>query len=248
MIKNSNTLWRVGLILYRRFGVHSLLGHKSNVFIFKLFGAKAYGEALESHWAKRYSIHLYMSLFMILGIGDKGIKDLVSYLAIFNLAWHFYSLSALAEKYRLYHLQVMDGFFTFTTLFTLMINAGLNQRFALEKCIGEHGFSPYLEIADQQIKSGMSESAAFEELSARFREPLISRYFGCIIQGQRYGNIKMKDDLKQITAENWREKLNLHRKEGERMKTKLLFPLMFIFVGILLILMLPVIVQFNQII
>ena len=247
MIKDSDKFWRLGLSLYRRFGVHGLIGNKSNVLILKLVGAKGYGEALEKHWAKRYSVHLYISLFTILAVGDQGISNFLTYLVIFNLAWHFYSISALTEEYRLYHLQVMDGFFTFTTLFTLMINAGLNQRFALEKCIGDHGFSPYLKIADQQIKSGMPESAAFEELSARFREPLISRYFGCIIQGQRYGNVKMKDDLKQITSENWREKLNLHRKAGEQMKTKLLFPLMFIFVGILLILMLPVIVQFNQI-
>jgi tight adherence protein C len=213
--------------------------------LLQLYGTKEYKPKVEEFWSKKYSLHIYITVAIVLITLRESLLMRIVMMVGGQLSCHYYLHEKFKEQMQTHRQEVLDGFFEFSSLFTLMINAGLNYKRALEESTGHHAFSPYLFKALQQIRTGASEISAFEQIPIQCREPVITRYFACIVQGQRHGNRSMRNDLKRITEENWQEKLKLHKKKGEVLKTKLLFPMILIFVGILSILLLPVMIQFQ---
>ncbi|MBN2899302.1 MAG: type II secretion system F family protein [Clostridia bacterium] len=238
-------MYRIGKWIYRYCPVPKAYGKKVSDCLLQLYGIKEHHQRVQLFWEKKYSIHLYVTFFsLIIGLRERIVTQ-IFLIAMANFVTHYYLHEKLKEAIVLNREKILEGFFEFSSQFTLMINAGLNYRHALEQSIGDHAFSPYLRKALQQISSGVPETAAFDAIPAQCREMVITRYFNCIGQGQRHGNKDLRKDLKRITEENWQEKLKHHRKMGEILKTKLLFPMMIMFVGILGVLLLPVIIQFQ---
>lgn len=238
--------YKVGAVIYQRIRPPRKYEQKVSDSLLRLYGTKSYKEKLYCFWSKKYSLHIYTSLIVILLTVGESLSSQGIFFLGGNVCCHYYLDEKLKEEIETHRRALMNGFFEFSSLFTLMINAGLNYKNALEYSIGDHAFSPYLNEAIRQIKTGKSEILAFEEIPLQCRETVITRYFACIVQGQRHGNRSVRNDLKRITEENWNEKLKLHRKNGEVLKTKLLLPMMLIFIGILGILLMPVMIQFQQ--
>jgi tight adherence protein C len=237
--------YAIGGWLYKKMKPPQSYHQRIKEDLLQLYGTKEYRARVEEFWSKKYSVHLYLTI----GVGLISLKESLLMRIVLmvggHLCCHYYLHEKLKTQMQEHRQEVLDGFFEFASLFTLMINAGLNYKRALEESVGRHAFSPYLRKALQQIRTGTSEISAFEQIPIQCREPVITRYFACIVQGQRHGNRSMRNDLKRITEENWQEKLKLHKKKGEVLKTKLLFPMILIFIGILSILLLPVMIQFQ---
>lgn len=239
-------MYLIGKMIFKRFSAPKKYNQKISDCLLQLYGREEYLSKLNFFWAQKYSFHIYTTLLMvILGLRET-MSTRVFLLILGNFACHYYLYERLKEATSLHRESIIDGFFEFSALFTLMINAGLNYRNALECSIGDHAFSPYIRRALQEINTGVPEITAFGAIPTQCREVIITRYFNCIVQGQKYGNRDLRKDLKRITEENWQEKLKHHRKKGEILKTKLLAPMMMIFVGVLGILLMPVMIQFQS--
>lgn len=236
---------KIGEIVYDKWGAIDPLNKTIRTLLLRQYGPIDYREKLKLFWIKKYTIHFYCLIFSLLVSTEKIVQEKVMIVFFFSFAAHFYLLENLKAIVQKRQEKLLEGFFEFSSLFTLLITAGMTNKKAMQMSIGNHEFSKILNKAYLRMSSGIPEVAAFEEISSSCREPVITRYFGCISQGQRHGNKKLKEDLVRITNENWQEKLKLHRKKGETLKTKLVFPMMIIFTGILLILLLPVIIQFQ---
>lgn len=236
---------KVGELIYSRWGSIEALNKTTRTLLLRQYGPIDYQEKLKDFWIRKYSIHFYCIIFSLLISFDKGLGEKIMFLVFFSFAAHLYLLENLKANVLKRQEALLEGFFEFSSLFTLLITAGMTNKKAIQMSIGHHEFSKVLNRAYLRMTSGIPEVAAFEEISSSCREPVITRYFGCIAQGQRHGNKKLKEDLARITNENWQEKLKLQKKKGETLKTKLVFPMMIIFTGILLILLLPVMIQFQ---
>ena len=239
-------MYTIGHIIYRKVSAPRSYNQKISDCLLQLYGRQEYLSKLQEFWAKKYSLHIYISLIICMISVRETVLTGVFLLLLGNGACHYYLYERIKEAVALHREEIIDGFFEFSALFTLMINAGLNYRNALEYSIGNHAFSPYLKRALQEIQAGVPEILVFSTIPSQCREVVITRYFNCIAQGQKYGNRDLRKDLKRITEENWQTKLKHHRKKGEILKTKLLVPLMIIFIGILSILLMPVMIQFQS--
>ncbi len=238
-------LYFIGEIIYSKWGTIEPLNKSIRTLLLKQYGPIDYREKLKIFWIKKYSIHIYCLFFSIIVSLDKVFQEKIMIIFFFSLAAHYYLLENLKATVLKRQEELLEGFFEFSSLFTLLITAGMTNKKAMQMSIGDHEFSTVLNKAFLRMSSGIPEVAAFEEISSSCREPVITRYFGCISQGQRHGNKKLKEDLARITNENWQEKLKLQKKKGETLKTKLVFPMMIIFTGILFILLMPVMIQFQ---
>ncbi len=238
-------IWCCGELLYRFLPLPKSYNIKVGNMLLQLYGHREYVERIKRFWIRKFGIHLYVVIMTIAVTYKESPTVALAGITFGQIGTHYYIHEKLKERSISHRQNIIEGFFEFSSLFTLMINAGLNYKNALHYSIGDHQFSPYLRNALQKMSSGTSEIIAFEEIPVLCREMVITRYFACITKGLRHGNRHLRKDLQQITTENWQEKLNLHRKKGETLKTKLVLPLMLIFVGILMILLLPVMIQFQ---
>ena len=60
-----------------------------------------------------------------------------------------------------------------------------------------------------------------------------------MIQNMQKGNAEMSYFLKELSDEMWEEKKHLVKRKGEAAKSKLLIPTTMIFIGILIMVMVP---------
>ncbi len=242
---NFDKIYFIGRLVYKKIGILKSRKQALSEKFIKLYGVNNYVYELEKFIIKKYSLHIYFSIFSVLATIHESIKFKIFFIMLFNFICHYYMEQNLNQRVKQYRESVIEGFFEFSSQFTLMINAGLNYKNALYRIECKNNFTPYVEKAKRDIDSGVPEMRAFSEIPVQIREVVITRYFNCIVQAKKYGNRDVIKDLNKITEQNWNEKLKLHRKKAEELKVKLLFPMMFIFIGVLSILMLPVMIQFQ---
>jgi tight adherence protein C len=134
---------------------------------------------------------------------------------------------------------------------TLLINAGMTVSKAWEKTTVESGKSTplYAELNCmlQDIRAGMPEHKAYEEFAKRCRVPVITRFISVILQNIRKGNAELVPILRVFAAECWELRKNTARKYGEEASTRMLLPMMLMFIAILIIVAMPAVLALKSI-
>jgi tight adherence protein C len=137
----------------------------------------------------------------------------------------------------------------FLNKLVLLINAGMTVPRAWEKIVCDRkDMTPLYEELNRtyiEIKNGKAETAAYEDFARRCRVKEITKFIAAIIQNLRKGNGELVALLKLQSNECWQLRKNMARRLGEEASTKLIFPLMIMFVGILIIVILPAIMQLK---
>jgi tight adherence protein C len=132
----------------------------------------------------------------------------------------------------------------------LLVNAGMTLNRAWEKiCKETKQKSPlYQELRTTylQIQGGKSESEAYEEFARRCRVREITKFVTLVIQNLKKGNDDMVPLLRLQAEECWELRKLRAKQLGEEASAKLLIPMMIMFVGILIIVVLPAVLQLNS--
>lgn len=155
----------------------------------------------------------------------------------------------LDEKIKKRNFYIQYDFPDFLNKLVLLINAGMTVNRAWEKIVCDRKtITPlYEELVTTylEIKNGKSEAAAYEDFARRCRVKEITKFVAAIIQNLKKGNAEMVALLKLQSNECWQLRKNMARKLGEEASTKLVLPLMIMFVGILIIVVLPAVMQMK---
>lgn len=179
-----------------------------------------------------------------------GLKDIVLFWGLLNIL--IYALMDLKFKEALknYKRTTMAEFIGFSTRVTLYISGGLTPLQAWEKSISEKEcqFNDHARDLLIRICSGFDIKESLENFASKFREPLINKYVSALIQGMSKGNEDLVNEIKRITNENWQANLRLFQKYGEELSTRLMLPIMMLFLSIMMILLTPVLIQLNALI
>lgn len=150
-------------------------------------------------------------------------------------------------KRRSFYIQY--DFPDFLNKLVLLINAGMTVPRAWEKIVSDRkSMTPLYEELNKtylEIKNGKPEMTAYEDFSKRCRVKEITKFIAAIIQNLRKGNGELVTLLKLQSSECWQLRKNMARRLGEEASTKLVLPLMIMFVGILIIVILPAILQLK---
>ena len=130
----------------------------------------------------------------------------------------------------------------------LLVNAGMTISRALEKIESDNKKdNPIyyeLTLAFGEIRAGKPEGVAYEEFGRRCKIKEVVRFVSVIVQNLRKGGSEVVPVLQVQAMECWEMRKSVAKRLGEEASTKILIPLMIMFVGILMIVITPAILSF----
>ncbi|MEY8338316.1 type II secretion system F family protein [Lachnospiraceae bacterium 62-35] len=124
----------------------------------------------------------------------------------------------------------------------LLINSGMVMREAWNKVAetGDRALYQEMRITTQEMMNGASELDAYRNFAERCSVKEIRKMTSTLIQNMQKGNKEITYFLSEMSAELWEEKKNLVKQKGETAGTKLLLPIGMIFIGILILIIVPI--------
>lgn len=125
---------------------------------------------------------------------------------------------------------------------TLLVNAGLVIREAWTKVAYTSDRALYKEmrLASEEMNNGVSELDAFYNFSQRCAVKEIRKFASILSQNIQKGGSELTMNLRYMNEESWEEKKHRAKRKGETAGSKLMLPLLIMFVGILLMVIVPI--------
>jgi len=206
---------------------------------------------LRVHWGGKISLML-LSLLFTFFIGTFSTPDAGYYIFCILLPFviAYCCDRDLFEKVKKRRLAIQLDFPDFVNKLTLLINAGMTVSKAWEKTSSNNRQTPlYMELGStlQNIRSGMAEHKAYEEFAKQCHVPIITRFISVILQNIRKGNAELVPILRVFANECWELRKNTAKRYGEEASTKMLLPMLLMFVAILLIVGMPAVLALKGI-
>jgi tight adherence protein C len=97
-----------------------------------------------------------------------------------------------------------------------------------------------MQTTVNEMKNGVSEIDAMFNFGSRCIIPEIKKFTSTIVQGMVKGNSDLIIMLQEQSKEVWALKKQNVRRQGEKASSKLMIPMMLMFVGILIMVIVPV--------
>ena len=189
---------------------------------------------------------------MIMSVqGDTSNGALLSVIAIAaNFAVPFLVDTSLKESIEKRRRSIQMEFPEFVNKLTLLVNAGMTISKAWEKIINEntkeHILYDEMRYSLMEIKAGKPEAVAYEEFARRCRVKEVTKFVSVIVMNLKRGGSKVVPVLKAQGNECWEMRKNAARQLGEEASTKILIPLMIMFMGIVLIVSTPAVLSMTS--
>ncbi len=123
----------------------------------------------------------------------------------------------------------------------LLVNAGMILREAW-KTVGESGSRKiYIEMqnASKNIALGYSEVRAYEEFGEACKLPQVKKFVSVLCQNLEKGGGELVHAIKLLASEAWEDKKRVAKQRGDSASTKLIIPVMIMFAGVLMMILLP---------
>ncbi|MDO5407854.1 MAG: type II secretion system F family protein [Eubacteriales bacterium] len=137
----------------------------------------------------------------------------------------------------------------FVNKLTLLVNAGMTISKAWEKIINEnkkqHILYEEMRYALMEIKAGKPEAVAYEEFARRCHVKEVTKFVSVIIMNLKRGGSEVVPVLQAQGNECWEMRKNAARQLGEQASTKILIPMMIMFLGIVLIVSTPAVLSMT---
>lgn len=95
------------------------------------------------------------------------------------------------------------------------------------------------------IDNGVSEKDAYVEFADRCRIQQIKKMVSIICQNLEKGSSELACALKEISIDAWSEKKHIVKRLGENANTKLVIPMMIMFAGIIVMIIVPIVANMN---
>lgn len=158
--------------------------------------------------------------------------------------------SSLGEGVKKKRLAIQMEFPEFVNKLTLLVNAGMTISKAWEKIINEntreHILYDEMRYALGEIKAGKPESVAYEEFARRCHVKEVTKFVSVIVMNLKRGGSEVVPVLRQQGQECWEMRKNAAKELGEQASTKILLPMMIMFLGIVLIVATPAMLSMTS--
>jgi len=192
--------------------------------------------------AERFTLAVVVLVagFVFYGISQEIL--IIGVTAMFAGLAFYYVGSQPSETLRKKSEKILSDFADVVSKLALLVNAGMIMREAWEK-VSETGDSELydeMRLVVVNINNGMSEVDAYTEFGTRCTSPEIKKFTSTIIQGLVKGNRELVEMIKQQSREIWEEKRHRVKQAGEKAASKLLIPICIMFVGVLIMIIVPI--------
>lgn len=157
------------------------------------------------------------------------------------------SLDSKIEKRR---TEIRMEFPEFVNKLTLLVNAGMTISKAWEKITADNKKEGplYDELmrASAEINAGKPEAVAYEDFGKRCKIKEIMKFVSVIVLNLKKGGAEVVPTLRVQGNECWEMRKAEAKKLGEEASSKIMLPLMMMFIGIIIIVATPAILSFSQ--
>jgi len=207
-----------------------------------LYGAKYVEYYLRVIHAQKVTFALTLATASFAVYGLTG--EIAVFLVLFGMAGllYYYFGTLTTKKITERSEEMIDDFAEVISKIALMTNAGmiLKEAWELIAYDGETEIYKEMRVAIQDMNNGMAEIDAYYEFGKRCVIPEIKKFSTTIIQGVTKGNRELVMMLQDQNKEVWEAKKQNTKRLGEKAASKLLFPLVVMFGGILIMIVVPV--------
>lgn len=174
-----------------------------------------------------------------------GITDdlmVVMVMVMFSFVAYYYFGTVTEKKILKRSEEMLSDFSNVVSKLALLTNAGMIMREAWEEVAYTGDSTLYIEMQKSvdEMKNGISEIDAFFNFGTRCIIPEIKKFTSTIVQGMVKGNSELITMLQQQSKEVWMAKKQNVRRQGEKAASKLMIPIMIMFVGILIMIIVPI--------
>lgn len=158
-----------------------------------------------------------------------------------GVVYYYYGI-AMEDKIKERSDEMLSDFSEVVSKLALLVNSGMILSEAWERAAysGEHTIYMEMRKSVEGIRNGASTADALYLFGQRCMLPEIKKFATTIIQGISQGNAELGPALTQQSKEVWDMKRQIVRRKGEHANNKLLIPMCISFIGILIMIMVPI--------
>lgn len=192
----------------------------------------------------------YIMLMLPLGFfigalaGSFGVTLLFVLIGVL-LVW--YTSSKLKTELEGQHAEILLDYPNVLSNLALLVNAGMLLRDAW-KIVGESGLRKLyreMQAVTKNIGNGYSELSAYAEFANNCKLNEIKKFISIISQNVQKGGSELVHVLRELSIDAWNTKRNLAKMRGDAAATKLIIPVGITFIGILVMIMVPIMANMN---
>lgn len=142
---------------------------------------------------------------------------------------------------------ILSEFPTILSKLTLLVNSGMIMRAAWSKTSegGDSVLYREMKMLTQEQNNGLSDVQAYKNFADRCGNKEVRRFSSMMIQNLQKGNAEMAYFLREMSENMWEEKMHMVKRKGVAAGSKLMIPTMLIFIGILVMILVPAFTSMN---
>ena len=207
-----------------------------------LYGAKYADYYLRVIYSQKITMGATVTViaFALYGLADSIVALLVGLL--FAIMAYYYFSTVTENKILKRSEEMLSDFSEVISKLALLTNAGMVLKEAWEEIAYTGKTSLYKEMQTtiNEMNNGVAEIDAIYNFGTRCIIPEIKKFASTIVQGLVKGNSELTVMLMDQSKEVWAAKKQKVRRQGEKAASKLLIPICIMFVGILIMILIPI--------
>lgn len=151
------------------------------------------------------------------------------------------------DKLQKRHEQILREFPHVLSQMALLVNAGMTLREALNTAArsGEGILNQEIKSLSDDMANGIPEYEALGRFADRCGVDSVRKFSSLIIQNVKKGSAELAAALMELSGEIWRKRVSSVKEEGEKASAKLMLPILIIFAGILIMVVVPMFRNMN---
>ena len=186
-----------------------------------------------------FGIVLTLLMFMITGISG-NFKLVIAGVAVSAMMiWYLDEL--LNDKINSRRDELLKDYPGMLSKLTLLVNAGVPIREAWTKVAATNEGILYQEMRNTalELSNGSQEVEAYKTFGERCSIKSLRKFSTMMIQNLQKGSGEVVVFLRDMSNEAWEEKKHEVKRRGEKASSKLIMPIGLIFLGVLILIMVP---------
>lgn len=212
-----------------------------------IYGKKYAEYYLRLNYAQKVSLALFILpvTFLLMAMLNAVLGLLLGVVLIVCAYW-YYDMQVTDEMQRREDEVARDLPDVLSKL-TLLVSAGMILTEAWERVslTAEGTIYREMRFSVEQMRNGTPEADALIEFGNRCTGNEVKKFCSTLVQNLSKGNSELVVYLKKQTSDSWEEKKHYARRKGEAAGTQLMIPTALMLVGILVMIAVPLVGNFN---
>lgn len=234
-----------GLYIYARLPWNfDSYNRKIRAKIADLYGQRQVDAFFTVHMAQKIALVMALAfIFMMVSLLGNVDRSFYFFAVLIIVLVYYQTDAELDKKLKQKKRDIIIDLAGFINTLALMINAGLPFSAAVLKAVRdsdrERPLYKEVNFMLSEISAGKPAARAYEDMAFRCKVPEVTRFVSAVLQNLNRGNRDMVYVLRTLAQEAWDKRKDLARKQGEEASTKLVFPMVMVFVAIAIIVLAP---------